>query len=197
MRIGYRVLADKESLLLIILDDLRWANFCFIRVIPDVTKSTSLAQEVPALIQFNLDFLKALTVGLGECPLPVQSVFLFDKALDVIQNRLILGLILHESLLHRGPDRNGHKFMVRPPRTVVNRSSGQHTVPGAGSQKKEKAEQTNCAKNRFVACDGDRFGTSGFFGSSNCLVCGAPRLDPSSVAGYCGGRAAVASCVGR
>jgi hypothetical protein len=118
VRIGYRVLADKESLLLIILDDLRRANFCFIRVIPDVTKSTSLAQEVPALIQFNLDFLKALTVGLGECPLPVQSVFLFDKALDVIQNRLILGLILHESLLHRGPDRNGHKFMVRPPRTV-------------------------------------------------------------------------------
>jgi hypothetical protein len=28
------------------------------------------------------------------------------------------------------------------------------------------------------------------------ITCGAPRLYPSSVADYCGGRAAVASCVG-
>jgi len=38
-------------------------------------------------------------------------------------------LILHESLLSRGYDRNGHDFMLRPTETWVNRSSGQDDVP--------------------------------------------------------------------
>ena len=46
-----------QSLLLIILDDLRRTNFRFVRVKPDVAKGTALAQEVPALIQFDLDLL--------------------------------------------------------------------------------------------------------------------------------------------
>ena len=50
-------LTQPQSLLLIILDDLRRANFRFVRVKPDVAKGTALAQEVPALIQFDLDFL--------------------------------------------------------------------------------------------------------------------------------------------
>ena len=41
---SYRLLADDESLLLIILDDLRRANFCFARINPDVAKGTPLAQ---------------------------------------------------------------------------------------------------------------------------------------------------------
>ena len=48
-----RSLTD-QSLLLIILDDLRRANLRVVRVTPDVAKGTSLAQEVPALIQFHL-----------------------------------------------------------------------------------------------------------------------------------------------
>jgi hypothetical protein len=96
----------------------------FVRVTPDVAKGTPLAQEVPALIQFDLDFLEPLTIGLGECPLLVQSVFLGDKVLNVIEDRLIFDLILHESLLPHGCDRNGQALMVRPPETVVNRYSG-------------------------------------------------------------------------
>ena len=64
-RTGYRPLADDESLLLIILDDLRRANFRFVRIKPDVAKGTSLAQEVPALIQFDLDLREPLTIGFG------------------------------------------------------------------------------------------------------------------------------------
>jgi hypothetical protein len=41
------------------------------------------------------------------CPLLVQSVFLFDKVLNMIEDRLILDLILHESLLQRGCDWTG------------------------------------------------------------------------------------------
>ena len=117
-------LADEESLLLIILDDLRRPNLRVVRVKPDVAKGTSLAQEVPALIQFDLDFLEPLTIGLGKCPLLVQSVFLFDKVLNMIEDRLILDLIFHESLLPRRCDLNGQNFMLRPPETVVNRCSG-------------------------------------------------------------------------
>jgi hypothetical protein len=97
--IGYRPVTGEKSLLLIILDDLRGANFRFIGVKPDIAKGASLAQEVPALIQFDLDFLEPLTVGFGEYPLPVQSVFLCDKALNMIEDRLILDWILHEGLL--------------------------------------------------------------------------------------------------
>jgi len=92
-------LTSAHSLLLIILDNLRRANFRFVRVKPDVAQCTSLAQEVPALIQFNLDLRESLPIGFGVCPLLMQSVFLCDKALNMIEDRLIFDLILHESIL--------------------------------------------------------------------------------------------------
>ena len=122
-------LADEESLLLIILDDLRRANLRIVRVEPDITKGTSLAQEVPALIQFDLDLREPLTIGLRQFPLVVQSVFLCDKALNIIEDRLIPDLILHEIFLSHGYDRNGHDFMLRPTKTRINRSSDQPNVP--------------------------------------------------------------------
>jgi hypothetical protein len=108
-------LPPPQSLLLIILDHLRRANFRFVRIKPDVAKGTSLAQEVPALIQFDLDLQEPITIGFGVCPLLVQSVFLFDKVLNMIEDRLIFDLILHESLLPRGCDWNGQALMLRPP----------------------------------------------------------------------------------
>ena len=60
--------SSPQSLLFIILDDLRRANFRFVRVKPDVAKGTTLAQEVPALIQFDLDFCEPLPISFGMCP---------------------------------------------------------------------------------------------------------------------------------
>jgi hypothetical protein len=135
-------LPPPQSLLLIILDDLRRANFRFVRIKPDVAKGTSLAQEVPALIQFDLDLREPFTIGLVECRLLVQSVFLCGKVLNMIEDRLISDLILHESLLQRGCDRNGQALMLRPPETAVNRCSGQHDNPGVGCQKKKNVPET-------------------------------------------------------
>ena len=73
-----------------------------LRVEPDIAKGTSLAQEIPALIQFDLYLREPLTIALGKLPLVVQSVFLCDKALNIIEDRLIPDLILHERLLSRG-----------------------------------------------------------------------------------------------
>jgi hypothetical protein len=73
---------------------------CFVRVKPNVAKGTSLAQEVPTLIQFDLDFRKPFTIGFGVCPLLVQTVFLCDKVLNMIEDWLIFDLIFHEASSH-------------------------------------------------------------------------------------------------
>jgi hypothetical protein len=86
----------------------------FVRVKPDVTKGTSLAQEVPTLIQFHLDLHEPFTIGFGVRPLPVQSVFLCDKALNMIEDGLIFGLILHKSLLRHRCDRKVRIFYAHP-----------------------------------------------------------------------------------
>ena len=113
---NYRPLGDEESLLRIILNDLGRANFRFVRVKPDVTKSASLAQEVPALIQFDLDLCKPLTIDFRECPLLVQSVFLCSQVLNVFEDGLILGVILHNSFLpcEWDGDVHGLRFDVTP-----------------------------------------------------------------------------------
>jgi len=49
-------------------------------------------------------------------PLLGQSVFLCHKVLNMIEDRLIFDLILHESLLPRGCDRNDQALMLRPPK---------------------------------------------------------------------------------
>jgi len=134
---AFLALPSPQSLLLIFLDDLRRANFRFVRVKPDVAKGTSLTQEVPALIQFDLDLREPFTIGFGVSPLLVQSVLLCDKALNMIEDRLIFGLILHDSFLQRGRDRNNQALMLRPPETAVNRCSDPQDDSGMGWQEKE------------------------------------------------------------
>ena len=85
--------------MLVILDDLRWADLRFVGIKADIAKSASLAQQVPALIQFDMDSLEAFPIGFGKSPLSVQSVLLCNKALNIIEDLLILELILHECLL--------------------------------------------------------------------------------------------------
>lgn len=89
------VLTPSLSLLLIIFNNLWRANFCVVRVKDDLTKGASLAQEVPALIELNLDLLEPRAIGFGVCPLLVQSMFFCDKALNMIEDRLIFDVIVH------------------------------------------------------------------------------------------------------
>jgi len=108
------------ALLLIILDDLRRADFRLVRIKPDVAKGASLAQEIPALIQFDPDLREPLPVGFGIGPELMQSVLFFDQALNVIEDRLIFDLILHENLLQRGCSRYEYVLIVRPHHPSVN-----------------------------------------------------------------------------
>jgi hypothetical protein len=45
--------------------------------------------------ELNLDLLEPLAIGFGVCPLLVQSMFFCDKALNMIEDRLIFDLIVH------------------------------------------------------------------------------------------------------
>lgn len=113
-------LLNPFALLLIILDDLRRANFSLVRIKPDVTKGAALAQEIPTLIQFDPDLREPLPVGFGMGPELMQTVLFFDQALNVIEDRLIFDLILHENLLQRGCSRYEYVLIVRPHHPSVN-----------------------------------------------------------------------------
>ena len=117
---GVSPLLNPFALLLIILDDLRRANFRLVRIKPDVAKGSSLAQEIPALIQFDPDLREPLPVGFGMGPELMQTVLFFDQALNVIEDRLIFDLILHENLLQRGCSRYEYVLIVRPHHPSVN-----------------------------------------------------------------------------
>jgi hypothetical protein len=54
----------------------RRANFRFVRIIPNIAKSTPLTQEVPALIQFDSDLCEPLAVWI--------SSVLFARAIGVL-----------------------------------------------------------------------------------------------------------------
>jgi carotenoid cleavage dioxygenase-like enzyme len=85
--------------LLVILDDLRGADLSVVRVEPDVAKSAPLSQKIPALIQFDLELGEPLPIGFRKRRFLVQPVFLRNQLLNVVEDGLILGMILHRSLL--------------------------------------------------------------------------------------------------
>lgn len=89
----------KDALLLVVFDDLRRAHLRVVRVESNVAKSTPLSQKVPALIQFDLDLREPLPIRLRKRPFLVQSVFLRNTLLNIVEDGLILGMILHRSLL--------------------------------------------------------------------------------------------------
>lgn len=95
VELAWFVLTPSLSLRLIVFNNLWRANFRVVRVKADLTKGASLTQEVPALIELNLDLLKPLAIGFGMCPLLVQTMFFCDKALNMIEDRLIIDLIVH------------------------------------------------------------------------------------------------------
>lgn len=43
--------------LLVVLDDVRLTDMCFFRISPNIAQRATLAQEIPALIEFGLNFL--------------------------------------------------------------------------------------------------------------------------------------------
>ena len=81
----YRGRGGTSRLLLVVLDDRRRSRLRVVRVAPCLPKGASLAQQVPALVQGELQLVQSLPVAVarrsGRFPLP-QLVLLGDEALD-------------------------------------------------------------------------------------------------------------------
>ena len=83
-------------LLLIFFYDLGRADMRLARVASRGAKRAALPQQIPTLIQLDLDFPEMFAFGVREHPLFVQAVFFRDKLLDMIQHRLIFGFLFHD-----------------------------------------------------------------------------------------------------
>jgi hypothetical protein len=84
-----------ESLLLVILDDLRWTDVRLVRITPGVAQRAALAQEIPALIQFDFNVRQPIAIGICERPLPIEMMLFCNEPLDMIKHGLVCGLLIH------------------------------------------------------------------------------------------------------
>ncbi len=68
------------NLLFVILDNLRRAHFCLIRISPKFPQSLALAQKVPALVQLNLQRIQASLIFWASIRAPIKSLLFFHEA---------------------------------------------------------------------------------------------------------------------
>ena len=104
-RQGRRALGEEEGLAFVVLDDFRRPHLGLVGVATELAQATALAQQVPALVEFDADLLQAIALGIGEFALGVELPFFVHQVADVRQDRLIGRVLSHESVppLSRGP----------------------------------------------------------------------------------------------
>lgn len=89
-------------LLFVIFDNFRRAHFCVVRILPELAQGAALAQKIPALVQFDLQFSETFLVVNAEFSFTVQLFFLANQSVDVVQNRIIFLFGGHVSPLPPG-----------------------------------------------------------------------------------------------
>jgi hypothetical protein len=83
------------ALLLVFLDDRGWADVRLIRILPGVAQRAPLSEQIPALIELDLDRLEAHLPVVIEVGLPVQRLFFVDEVFDVPQHAGV-SLVSHD-----------------------------------------------------------------------------------------------------
>jgi hypothetical protein len=83
--------------LLVVLNNVCVPNLSVFRITPNVSQGSALAQEVPALIELNLDLIEPFVIRLAQRPLTVELVFLGDQTLDMIENLSIFWFFFHNA----------------------------------------------------------------------------------------------------
>src|SRR6476660_5596933 len=78
-----------QPLLLISLD-YRWrANLGLIRILAELAPRVSLPQQIPTLIEFDLDVFQSYLIVVGQFTFAVEMLLLVNKTLDLFQDGLI------------------------------------------------------------------------------------------------------------
>jgi hypothetical protein len=86
-------LPDQEGLALLLfvaLDDLRVPDLRAIGVLSELAPRPPLPQEIPALVELDLERLMALVILGRMVALAVESMLLVDEVLNTMQNALVV-----------------------------------------------------------------------------------------------------------
>src|SRR6266446_5567943 len=120
------------GLLLVVFDDLRRAHLCLVWVTPKLSQGSTLTQQIPALVEFDVYLRQAVTVVIREFTLCIEPFLLLDQAVDVTQYRLIFALVSHRSLLLRAAAAGSESIPTSAPlRTFTSVPNGSHgLIPG-------------------------------------------------------------------
>ena len=82
--------------LLVVLDDSGRPDARLRGVVTELPERPTLAQQIPALIELDLELIQSLTVGVRELPLLEEPVLFLDEMFDVPAYRLVGLLFGHE-----------------------------------------------------------------------------------------------------
>src|SRR4030095_14609030 len=89
--------------LLIVFDDVRGPDLGLVRILPGRPQGASLTQQVPALIELDLDRLQTCALFLGEGLLFLEPVLLRDQLFDVPEHGSIGHFVRHSGPLFASP----------------------------------------------------------------------------------------------
>src|SRR5437870_1494111 len=92
---GRSAFGRRADLLLVALDDVRRPDFRAIGVLAELAQRASLPQEIPALVELDLELTQALALLVGLRAPGVERMLLVDEASDMGEHGLIVRLVCH------------------------------------------------------------------------------------------------------
>jgi hypothetical protein len=97
------IVAATHPLLLVPLDDGGRAHLGHIRILAELAPRVSLPQQIPALIEFDLDGFQPYLIVIGQFALPVKMLLLVNQAFDLLQDGVIGRRFSHVNHLADSP----------------------------------------------------------------------------------------------
>src|SRR6478735_2954846 len=79
----------EPPLLFISFDDGWRANLGLLRILAELAPRVSLPQQIPTLIEFDLDVFQSYLIVVGQFTFAVEMLLLVNKTLDLFQDGLI------------------------------------------------------------------------------------------------------------
>src|SRR6476661_8424401 len=76
-------------LLFVSFDDGGRAHLGLIRILAELAPRVSLPQQIPTLIEFDLDGFQPYLIVIGQFALPIEMLLLVNKTFDLLQDGVI------------------------------------------------------------------------------------------------------------
>src|SRR6266446_2505128 len=92
-----------HQLLLVPLDDGGRTHLGLIRILAELAPRVSLPQQIPTLIELDLDGFQPYLIVIGQFLLPVEMLLLVNKTFDLLQDRVIGRRVSHINHLTDSP----------------------------------------------------------------------------------------------